>query len=71
MVKIALEQTADVFPPCHDLKQRLINRFFIMSLKTLAKQQAEKEREIARIKHSGGERGSRSSTMKKAVDETK
>lgn len=61
----------DVLPACCLLKKRLITRYIVLRLKITAKEYTTMKREEAKQKKNGGERGSRSMTMKKTVEELK
>lgn len=63
------ELLKNILPECCGLKQKVVTRFVTLRMKTSAKKFTIQKRAELRTKKSGGERGSRSMTMKKVVDE--
>jgi len=67
----AMEMLKDILPECCDLKKKLVSRFVRLRIKISAKKFTKIKRAEVKSKNSGGEKGSRSMAMKKAVEEMK
>lgn len=66
------ELTQDVdIPSCHDIKQKLLRRFFTLRFHIYAKKQQDLQKSRTQHSKSGGELGSKSMAMRLAVQKYK
>jgi len=71
LVHHAIGQITDNLPKCHMIHHKLIKAFLELRTKFAAKERSKNKRAELKAKRKGGERGSRSMTMKKAVTDSK